>query len=501
MDTSEADSLKRILIEAYNGNERIAVLENGRLAELYLGADGSGQILGNIYRVRIQKVLPAMQAAFVDAGPEGNFYLYIDDALPPSWKEERGTPKPNIRDLVREGEERIVQVSKEAVGSKSPSASLDVGLPGRMLVYQPFAGGQISISRKLDDEKERLRLKQAVTPLLAGTEGVILRTQAEGASAEELGQELAYLRSIWTDALADTAGKKVPCLIYQDADPLLKMIRDTASAELDELVIGDFTVFSRVKRYVAAVFPDMLEKLSFYQGKQPLFDVSKIDDELHRALQREITLPSGGSLVIDQTEAMTVIDVNTGKFTGKAFGDLEETVTRTNREAAKEIAYQLRLRDIGGIIIIDFIDMKKVANRERVQAELTAALAADRSPGSVLGFTKLGLMEMTRKKSRQTLSHALTVPCSLCSGKGRVLSGGELLYQLERDLQQMVRLNDIEAAVIELPAELHEQAREMAKRLSIELLLGTPDSHQPGSCQIRYAGSLAEARAKAERMK
>lgn len=492
--------MKQIVMEAYSGNERIAVLEDGRLVELYLGAESLGQILGNVYRVRIQKVLPAMQAAFVDAGPEGNFYLYIDDALPPRWKEERDKPKPNIRDLVREGEERLVQVYKEAVGSKSPSVTLDVGLPGRMLVYQPFAE-IVSISRKVGDERERKRLKQAVAPMLTGTEGVILRTQAVGASIEELEKELGYLRSAWADALAQTAGRKAPCLVYQDADPLFKMIRDTPVSELDELVIGDFTVFSRVKRYVAAVWPTLQKKLSLHQGKQSLFDAYKIDAQLHQALQREIRLPSGGFLVIDQTEAMTVIDVNTGKFTGKAFGQLEETVTRTNREAANAIAYQLRLRDIGGIIIIDFIDMKKETNRALVQTELTAALANDSQSSTVLGFTRLGLMEMTRKKSRQTLSHALTNPCPICGGKGRVLSEDQLLYQLERELYQMIRNNEIEAAVVEVPEGLIKPAKDLGDRLKVVLFVEVQKQLQPDSYQIRFAGSLTEARAKAERLK
>ncbi|MGE5701832.1 MAG: Rne/Rng family ribonuclease, partial [Clostridia bacterium] len=470
-----------------------------RLIEIQFGMDRAG-LLGNIYRARIQKVLPAMQAAFVDGGAAGSFYLYIDDALPPGWKEERGKPKPNISELVREGEERFVQVYKEAVGSKSPSVTLDVGLPGRMLVYQPFAG-YVSVSRKVGDEAERKRLRQMITPMLQGTEGVIVRTQAEGADSETLAGELAFLRGAWSDALDRAKGSKTPALVTGDTDPLLKMIRDTVEEELDQIVIEGFEAFQRTKRYGNAFMPKLGKKLIFHQGKQSLFDRYGIDAQLEQAMARVVTLPSGGSLVIDQTEAMTVIDVNTGKFTGKAFGSLEETVTRTNVEAAHEIARQLRLRDIGGIILIDFIDMKKASNRDLVQTELEARLASDRSPANVLGYTRLGIMEMTRKKSRQTLTQVLTRPCPSCLGRGRVLSEEELLLRIERELTGIVKAADAQAAVIELPAGLSIQETDLVERLTLKLFLFHDPALLPDQYRITYVGSLAEAQAKADRLR
>ncbi len=495
--------MKRILISAENGQTRVAVLEADRLVELHAETGETESLVGNIYRARVDNVLSGMQAAFVDIGQKKNAFLYIDDALPPAFHKTRGgREKPNIRELVHNGQELLVEVTKEAFGSKAPRVTTQISLTGRMLVYMPY-GGQVSVSRRILDERERKRLEAVARELIDESEGVILRTMAEGADRERLAAELAYLREVWADALAQGKEKKPPCLVYRDADLPVRVVRDLFADDVDELIVDRLAVLERVKQTVRAFHPERADRVRFYQGKTPLFAAYGVDAEIDKALKRHVPLKSGGFLVIDQTEAMTVIDVNTGRFTGAGGQRLEETVTRANLEAAEEIARQLRLRDIGGIVIIDFIDMNSQASRERVLAALQAALARDRTTTVVLGITRLGLVEMTRKKIRQNLSDALTRPCPVCDGRGRVLSGAEALFRLEQEVRASVRQREIEAVVVEAASDLAAllaeggEAARLAGELGIAVHVVAREGMTPGRYRIAYAGSAGEGERRA----
>ncbi len=490
---------RQILIEGSGSRQRVARLEDGQLVELHTETDQALQLIGNIYRGRIETVLPSMQAAFVDVGTGENVYLYIDDALPGERKSEKGKPKPNIRDVVQRGEERFVQVYKEGTGSKAPSVTTELAIPGRMLVYLP-GGKSISVSRKIGEQAERERLRQIAETLLQEREGMILRTASAGVDAGQIAAELTYLRERWQEALAASKTKKTPCLIYQDADLVIRTIRDSLSEPPAQILIDDLPTLQRVKQFVAAFQPSLLRNIAFYQDKQPLFDRYGIEAEIDKALRRQIWLKSGGSIVIDQTEAMTVIDVNTAKYTGKATQQLEETVTRTNLEAAGEIARQLRLRDIGGIVIIDFIDMKQSANQVRVLETLQTAVSQDRTSTYVLGFTQLGLVEMTRKKSRQNLVEALTQPCPACQGRGRVLSDAEVAQRLMREIRGLAKSAGHEAFIVELTPDAAQQflrEREaLHAELSVHIFIKQDRHGHAGHFRITYAGSRAEAELK-----
>jgi ribonuclease G len=495
--------LKQILISSEKNLSRIAVLVQGRLEDLHVETGKTDQLVGNIYRARVVNVLPSAQSAFLDIGADKNAYMYIDDAIPPGQKANRqGKEKPNIRHLVQVGEERLVQVMKEAQGTKAARVTTEISIPGRMLVYLPDSA-RISISRRIQAPAERKRLEQTAARLLTGSEGVIFRTQAEGADEQRIADELCYLRSVWSEALAAAAAKKLPVLVHPGDDLITRAVRDLFSADVDELIVDHGPTFQRVKQMLLSFYPDLADRLSLYQGKLPLFEQYAVEAEIDKALRRQVWLKSGGSIVIDRTEAMTVIDVNTGKFTGGASMQLEELVTRTNLEAAREIARQLRLRDIGGIVIIDFIDMKSSANQARLLAELESELARDRTVTSVLGLTKLGLVELTRKKVRQSLSEALTSPCPTCGGKGRVLSLAEVSRRLEREIRALVKTGEAEAVVVELSAELARHWQEpvdgtarsqrVEQDLQIRLHL-LPEARLPvHAYRVRYTGTKQEA--------
>jgi len=484
--------MKKLLINVTGESTRVAVWEQGRLTELYQETE-TADLVGSVYRGRVVDVLPSMQAAFVDIGLDKNAYLYVDDALPA--ERQRGA-KPNIRELVRGGEERFVQVNKEATGNKAPRVTTQVGLPGRRLVYLPLER-HISVSRKLEDERERSRLRQFAERLLHGQEGVIIRTQAAGAGETELAAELAFLRKKWQVAVEESKQKKVPSLVLRDDDLVMRMLRELLADDVDELIVDHPPTYLRVREWVRAVDPSHLNHLVCYQGKRPLFDQFGIETEIEKALQRQVPLKSGGYLLIDRTEAMTVIDVNTGKFTGKGAAQLEETVTRTNLEAAEEIARQLRLRDIGGIIVVDFIDMKLRTNQERVISRLREETEKDRTPARVLGMTQLGLVEMTRKKVRQNLTERLTEDCPACAGSGRVLAVEELLLRFEREAAALTKTQEAEAIVAEVPSRLYKrlsaERTRLEQEMSVRFYFVEYRSLPADAHRILYVGSRGEA--------
>ncbi|MGW4484783.1 translation initiation factor IF-2 N-terminal domain-containing protein [Amycolatopsis sp. NPDC004368] len=417
------ESVERTMVVAEKGDStQIAVLEDGVLVEHFVTSAGTGSIVGNVYLGRVQNVLPSMEAAFIDIGRGRNAVLYAGEV---DWDAAGLEGKARkIEQALSTGDSVLVQVTKDPVGHKGARLTTQISLPGRFLVYVP-AGGATGISRKLP-ENERRRLKDILKRIVPEDAGVIIRTASEGISEEELDRDVRRLKVQW-DVIKEKAdagsAKKggAPTMLYEEPDLLVKVVRDLFTEDFAKLEVQGGKAFDTIHSYVEHVAPDLADRLKRYTGTGDVFADHRIDEQITKALDRKVWLPSGGYLVIDRTEAMTVIDVNTGKFTGSG-GNLEETVTRNNLESAEEIVRQLRLRDIGGIIVIDFIDMVLESNRELVLRRLTECLGRDRTRHQVAEVTSLGLVQMTRKKIGTGLLEAFSTPCEHCKGRGVVVS-------------------------------------------------------------------------------
>ena len=402
---------------------QIAVLEGRTLVEHYVSraADDTTQIDGNIYRGRVQNVLPGMEAAFVDIGTPKNAVLYRGDVrYDRDDVESPGGPGPRIEQMLRPGQTILCQVTKNPIGAKGARLTQEVSLPGRFVVMVPNSTA-FGISKRLEDN-ERRRLRRIVDELRPAGHGLIVRTAAEGASQEELANDLHRLMSQWQAIEAEAARGSAPGLLYREPDLAVRIVREEFNREYRGVVIDDPELYNQVRDYVGDVNPELLDRVEYYDPEAeqlPAFERFHVHEQLHKALDRKVWLPSGGSLIIERTEALTVIDVNTGKNVGKS--NLEETVFRNNLEAAEEIARQLRLRDIGGIIVIDFIDMEIRENRDKVAGALRAALARDKTRTQVFDISELGLVEMTRKRISEGLVEALSSTCTVCGGRGIVL--------------------------------------------------------------------------------
>lgn len=417
------ESVERTMVVAEKGDStQIAVLEDGVLVEHFLTSSGTGSIVGNVYLGRVQNVLPSMEAAFIDIGRGRNAVLYAGEV---DWDSAGLEGKARkIEQALSTGDSVLVQVTKDPVGHKGARLTTQISLPGRFLVYVP-AGGATGISRKLP-ENERRRLKDILKRIVPEDAGVIIRTASEGIGEEELGRDVDRLKAQWDvikEKAAAASGKKgsAPTMLYEEPDLLVKVVRDLFTEDFAKLEVQGSRSWDTINDYVRHVAPELSERLKRYTGTGDAFADHRIDEQITKALDRKVWLPSGGYLVIDRTEAMTVIDVNTGKFTGSG-GNLEETVTRNNLESAEEIVRQLRLRDIGGIIVIDFIDMVLESNRELVLRRLTECLGRDRTRHQVAEVTSLGLVQMTRKKIGTGLLEAFSTPCEHCKGRGVVVS-------------------------------------------------------------------------------
>jgi ribonuclease E len=428
---SEAEFLARresvnreMVIRQRSDFAQIAVLEDGVLVEHYVARESQTSLIGNVYLGRVQNVLPSMEAAFIDIGKGRNAVLYAGEV---DWKALGMDGKPHrIEDALKSGQTVLVQVTKDPVGHKGARLTGQISLPGRFLVYVP-AGHTSGISRKLPDT-ERTRLKDLLKQVLPDDAGVIVRTAAEGATEEQLHRDVTALTARWDDISKKSEGGQAPQLLYAEPDLMLKVVRDLFNEDFASLVVDGADAWDTIEAYVAHVAPDLAGRLERWNGGEQsdpegkdVFSGYRIDEQIAKALDRKVWLPSGGSLVIDRTEAMTVIDVNTGKFTGSG-GNLEETVTRNNLEAAEEIIRQLRLRDIGGIIVIDFIDMVLESNRDLVLRRLTECLGRDRTRHQVAEVTTLGLVQMTRKKVGTGLLEAYSSTCESCKGRGVLVS-------------------------------------------------------------------------------
>ena len=412
------ESVERtMVVRQRKDRTQIAVLEDGVLVEHYVNRSSHQSYVGNVYLGKVQNVLPSMEAAFVDVGKGRNAVLYAGEVnFDVSGLE--GQPK-RIESALKPGQSVIVQVTKDPVGHKGARLTSQVSLPGRYLVYVPGAS-MTGISRKLPDT-ERNRLKQILKKVMPENAGVIVRTAAEGAAEEELDRDVARLAAQWEAIEKKAKTASAPALLYSEPDLTIRVIRDVFNEDFGKLVVSGDDAWDVVDEYVKYVAPHLAGRLSRWQGERDAFAEYRIDEQLAKALERKVWLPSGGSLVIDKTEAMTVIDVNTGKFTGQG-GNLEETVTRNNLEAAEEIVRQLRLRDVGGIVVIDFIDMVLESNRELVLRRLLECLARDRTKHQVAEVTSLGLVQMTRKRVGAGLLEAFSTPCECCNGRGVILT-------------------------------------------------------------------------------
>ncbi|MBX6383290.1 MAG: ribonuclease E/G [Microbispora sp.] len=412
------ESVERIMVVRRRGNRtQIAVLEDGILVEHYVDRESSQSYVGNVYLGKVQNVLPSMEAAFVDIGKGRNAVLYAGEVNFDTAGLE-GQPK-RIEAALKSGQSVLVQVTKDPIGHKGARLTSQISLPGRYLVYVPD-GSMTGISRKLPD-KERARLKQILRKVMPENAGVIVRTAAEGASEEELSRDIARLSAQWENIQRKAKSASPPELLSGEPDLTIRVVRDIFNEDFSSLVVQGDEAWTTVDEYVRYVAPHLAERLTKWEEETDVFSAYRIDEQIAKAMERKVWLPSGGSLVIDRTEAMTVVDVNTGKFTGQG-GNLEETVTRNNLEAAEEIVRQLRLRDIGGIIVIDFIDMVLESNRDLVLRRLLECLARDRTKHQVAEVTSLGLVQMTRKRVGQGLLEAFSTPCECCHGRGIIVS-------------------------------------------------------------------------------
>jgi len=407
---------REMLVRQQGDRTQIAILEDNILVEHYVNKSSNISYVGNVYLGKVQNVLPSMEAAFVDIGKGRNAVLYAGEV---NWDETglADNKERKIERVLKTGQSVLVQVTKDPIGQKGARLTSQISLPGRYLVYVP-GGGMSGISRRLP-EGERNRLKDILKNLITDDEGVIVRTAAEGASEEELTRDVTRLKAQWEDIKkkSENTSTKAPSLLYGEPDLAIRVIRDIFNEDFRKLTVQGTEAWDDIHNYLGHIAPELMAKVEKWTGVKDLFTENRVDEQLAKALDRKVFLPSGGSLVIDRTEAMVVIDVNTGKFIGKG-GNLEETVTKNNLEAAEEIARQLRLRDLGGIIVIDFIDMVLESNREQVLRRLVECLGRDRTKHQVAEVTSLGLVQMTRKRVGQGLIEAFSTTCDSCGGRG-----------------------------------------------------------------------------------
>ena len=435
--------MKQLVVSREGSETRVAVLEDGRPAELYVERPAEASLVGNVYKGRVENVLAGMDAAFVDIGLERNGFLYVDEVVRP---ETRAAKSRKITELLRGGSELLVQVIRDAMGSKGPRLTTQIAIAGRYMVYLPYSDSA-GVSRRLDSP-ERERLRVACKELATGPGGLIVRTAAEGSDTESLGRDLRYLRRVWGNIERRAAGLSAPSLVHEEADLAVRSVRDLLGPEFGTVLVDDPKLHRKVVDYLNAVAPESAGMVELHEGPTSLFTRLGLDAAVRKALQRRVELPSGGYLVIDHTEAMTVVDVNTGRYTGRRY--LEETTLKTNVEACREIVRQLRLRDIGGIIVIDFIDMTAQSNREAVLATLEAELAQDRTKTYVVEISPLGLVEMTRQNTARGLREVMTVPCPCCRGDGRVLSEESALVEVENRLRSLALSSRLPALSVEV---------------------------------------------------
>ncbi len=447
-----------IVISVDVGETRVALIENGILAELYLERERDRSPVGNVYLGKVTRVLPGMQAAFVDIGLDRAAFLHVEDVIPTkdfdqlvskaddgdeddeneeSVDKHRGrvTRKTPIRDVLKEGQQIVVQVSKGPISTKGARVTSHVSLPGRYVVYMPTID-HTGVSKRIGNERERKRLREVIDAVKPPQGGLIVRTVAQGLTKGGLKADVGYLVKTWEKTVEkQKTVKRTPALLYQELDIVCRTARDLFSEDVSRIIIDDPEEYERLHTFVEVFMPERAGDIELYGGSDPIMDAFGLEEEIARALSRKVPLPSGGYLIIDQAEALTAIDVNTGRFTGKG-KDVEETIFQTNLEAVKEIGYQLRFRNIGGLIVLDFIDMEKPAHREKVYRALLKVLKQDKSKTTAVRISELGLVEMTRKRTRESLGRTLYEPCFYCDGTGHLMSKTTVCHEILRQIRR-----------------------------------------------------------------
>ncbi|HTF94704.1 MAG TPA: ribonuclease G [Cellvibrio sp.] len=440
---------EEILINVSPVETRVALVENGVVQEFYIERSHGESYVGNIYKGKVVRVLPGMQAAFVDIGLERTGFIHAADMMPePPEGEVRRTEVPDIRTLVREGQTLLVQVAKDPISTKGARLTTHLTLSSRYLVYMPNAS-HIGVSTRIEDEPERERLRQAVEEAVAAQEikgGFIVRTVAEGADAESIVADIPFLLRLWDDLTEKLPGLGVPAELHRDMPLYLRALRDMARAPIDRVRVDSRLTFQQMLEFASKYAPQLIDLIDLYSGDRPLLELYGVEEEIHRALEPRVALKSSGYLIIEQTEAMTTVDVNTGAFVGHR--NLEETIFKTNLEAASAIARQLRLRNLGGIIILDFIDMKDPEHQRQVLRTLEKALEKDHAKTRITGVSELGLVEMARKRTRESLEQMLCEPCPVCQGRGQVKSAETVCYEIFREILRMARTYDNEKFLV-----------------------------------------------------
>jgi ribonuclease G len=486
---------REIVINSTKLESRIAVLDEGQVAELWVERNRQKTIVGNIYKGRVTKVLPGMQSAFVDLGVGRDAFLYVSDVIEDLEEYEpeghddfhfdevaAQRPEASIADLLREGQEILVQVSKDSIAGKGARITTHITLPGRFLVYMPTVN-HIGVSRRIENEAERIRLKEVLEQSRNGTSGgFIVRTAGEGRNEEDFRADRHYLTDMWEQIKRRGEKASAPTPIHHDLDLVLRTIRDILSSEFKTVWVDTVEQYQRIVEFLDQIQPALVSRVRLYRRDEPIFDEFGIEPEIEKALKSKVWLKSGGYIVINQTEALVAIDVNTGKYVGKK--NLEETVFRTNMEAIREIVRQIRLRDLGGIIVLDFIDMEDDTNRAQVFEALEQEIKKDRSKTKILQISEFGLVEMTRKRVRQSLERSLTQPCPYCAGSGRIKSNITVMLELWRHLMKLHDLHENQEVIVRVNPEIYSAIlaedskifEEVERALKIHLVF-KPDDH------------------------
>jgi ribonuclease G len=446
---------EEILINVTPRETRVGVVENGMLQEVHVERASKRGYVGNVYKGRVQRVMPGMQAVFVEIGLDRAAFLHASDIVRPPLPasvegvESNGNGNshiPSISELVHEGQEIVVQVVKDPISTKGARLSAHLSIPSRYLVLLPYAR-TLGISARIEDEVERQRLKDVLGSLIGDNPlGYIVRTNAEGQSAESLAFDVAYLTKVWRVVQENIAKAKVGERVYEELSLPLRSLRDMLNDDIEKVRVDSRTTFEKVVKFVHKFMPSLDDRIEHYDGERPIFDLYGVEDEMQRALRKEVPLKSGGYLIVDQTEAMTTIDVNTGAYLGTR--NLEETVYRTNLEAAQAAARQLRLRNLGGIIIIDFIDMIDEEHKRQVLRMLNKGLARDHAKTTVYPMSALGLVEMTRKRTTESLARQLCEPCATCNGRGALKTAETVTYEIFREITRAVRQFNAEKLLV-----------------------------------------------------
>ncbi len=434
---------EEILMNITPMESRVALVENGVLQEIYVERSRSRGIVGNIYKGKVVRVLPGMQAAFVDIGLERAAFIHASEITPRQEKNSEESQERPIYELVHEGQSLVVQVTKDPLGTKGARLTTHISIPARYLVHMP-KNSHVGISLRIEDVEERERLRQLVESCLAETPsevtsagGFILRTAAEGISVAEVRADILFLHRLWETIEENIKTTQAPANVYEDLPLHLRTMRDLVNPNIEKIRIDSKETFEKVSKFVKKLVPEIDGRVEYYPGERPIFDLFGVEDEINKALSRKVQLKSGGYLIIDQTEAMTTIDVNTGAFVGHR--NLEETIFKTNLEAAVAIARQLRLRNLGGIIIIDFIDMEDPEHQRQVQRAFEKSMEQDHAKTNFTGVSELGLVEMTRKRTRESLENILCEPCPTCEGRGTLKTAETICYEIFREILRAVR--------------------------------------------------------------